>query len=283
MSGAIVQASKLFLLPLLLSSLCLTSCVQNAPKSFAAINGNWHIAGGENSSQYPLLTLALGVDGNLIYGHGSVGVNCSSAGSSIGGSLSVTGQVASDGTFELTNASSLGSIQVAIRGRVPADGSTTWAGSFTLTNAASQTLCTFDVQRDFVATAYPLLNGTYAGTITGRGVGSGMSIVTQVAEGAFASLPRLSPNPPLYFTPLSATIIVSGSPCFTTGTTAATSLSEIAGDYFVLNYTMNDGSTLSIDGFFTDPSESILQVRPWFVNGGKCDGISGSGNTLTRQ
>ena len=278
-----MRSGKLFLVPLLLSGLCLVSCNQSNYQPRSALNGNWHIAGTEFFQQYPLLTLALVVSGNTVYGSGDVGVNCSGSGSSVGSSLSVTGQIASDGSFLLTNsASPLDSIQVAIQGKVPAAGSKSWAGTFTLTNAVTQTLCVFNVSSDFVATAYAPLDGTYDGTLAGQGPGPGITVATQISQGVFTSFPRQSPLPPIYYIPLSATITVSGSPCFTSGTPSNDFLNSIGGNSFALSYAMNDGSTLLVNGWFTDSSESTLQLEVVTVIGGKCNGADYSG-TLTRR
>jgi hypothetical protein len=97
--------------------------------------------------------------------------------------------------------------------------------------------------------------------------------------------------------PLYGTIAVTGSSCFTTGTTTQgatgpTTLpvqGQVGGDIFTLNYVMNDGSQLQLLGYFVDSSESGLYIQSAFVFGGKCDGILGGGGnstysgTLTRQ
>jgi len=280
------NARKLFLASIFVSALLVTSCGGNSQNSYTSLEGNWHLAGGEAPSQYPLLTLAIGVSGNMVYGSGDVGVNCSSGDAAIGSSFTVTGQIASDGTFTLTNvptnsAFPLNTIQVVIRGKVPAKGATTWAGNFTITNAATETTCTFDVSSNFAAVLYPPVNGTYAGTLTGRGFDSGITVATSITQGAFTPLPAPSSIPPSYYNPLSATITVTGSSCFTSGTTNS-SLSSISGEHFTLIYAMDDGSTLHLSGWFSDPSELTVQPAIASVINGKCNGAFGSG-TLNRQ
>ena len=106
-----MRTLKIILGPLFLLSFGLSSCVQPPLKSYAAIDGNWHIAGeggaaGFPPQQSPLLTFAIGVIGNSIYANGDVGVNCTNGGAiggAIGGSMSLTGQIASDGTFLLSS------------------------------------------------------------------------------------------------------------------------------------------------------------------------------------
>lgn len=213
-------------------------------------------------------------------------MNCPNGGA-IGGAIELTGQIASDGTFVLSNASEpLDSIQVSIRGTVPADGATSWPGSYTITNAATETGCTFNDSSSFVAGLYPPLNGTYAGTITGPGFGSGINIAIQITQGTFTSAMLGSRSPAVFYTPLSSTITVSGSPIFTSGTTTTNPAPALAGSIngnaFNLNYVMNNGSALALSGLFTDSSESTLQVvlLPAFGSTG-----SGGSNicTLTLQ
>jgi len=182
------------------------------------------------------------------------------------------------------------SIQVSIKGQVPADGSTTWMGSYTITNAASDTSCTFNQSNSFVATAYPPLDGTYAGTIAGQSPDKGLTISAQITQEPLTLIPTSSSSLVRGLKiPLSGTIKVTGSLCFTSGTTTqgtagSTSLpvlGQVDGDTFLLNYTMNDGSDLQLNGYFADSSESELYVQNAFVFGGKCNGILGGGGNST--
>jgi hypothetical protein len=286
-----MQVRRLFFASLLLSTLCLTSCVQNSPISNTVIQGNWNLVGEENPSQYPLLNLTLVASGDSLYGSGNIGVGCLSSSDVIREGFSFSGQIASDGTFVLTN-SSLDSLQVAIRGRVPAAGSKTWAGNFSITSAPAQTSCIVDDSGEFVASVYPALNGTYAGTITGQGFGSGITVSTQVSQGSLSSTPVPGEGALVtpFYIPLNTTVTVSGSPCFSAGTNAPLTMppSTLSGDSFLLSYVMNDGSNLQLSGWFTDPSESTLHVQIAGVigvagiTGGNCGGAFGSG-TLIRQ
>lgn len=283
--GAIVQASKLFFLPLLLLSLGLTSCVQNAPKSYAAINGNWHLAGEQGIppnllTQAPLLTFAIGVDGNKIYASGNVGGKCSDGLGEVIGVMSLSGQIASDGTFMLANSSPLDSIQISIKGKVPAEGATTWAGSYVISNPAAGTSCVLNASSDFVADLYPPLNGTYSGTISSSSLGSGIKVTVQITQGAITSS-LLTSSLQTVYGPLTGTIAVSGSPTLTSGTTVAGSVQALSnslkGDTLILTYQMNDGSKFTLSGWVSNPSESTLQIQDAAFSGIRCSG------TLTKQ
>ena len=282
-----MRASKPFFLLLFLSSFCFTSCVQTPPKSYVGLNGNWHIAGQQGISpdlvaQSPLLTFALVVNGDVINASGYFGFNCSEGNGSSISIMSLTGQIAPNGTFLLTDTTSLDGGQITIHGRAPVDGATTWAGSYAITGETGFfSGCSFNGSSDFVADAYSPLNGTYTGTITGLGHGPTITVTTQVTQGALTST-TLGPSlPATYFAPLTGTISVSGSSSFTSGTTIVGPVQSLSnslrGNTFVLTYLMNDGSKLTLEGWLTDSTESTLQIQNTAFSGPAYRG------TLTRQ
>lgn len=290
-----MQARKLSLIPLLLVILCLTSCGGSSKsKSYTAINGNWHVAGepnfaqataGEpNFAQAPYMVLTMGVDGNTIYASGEAEATCSNKDGKIGLGLrtNMSAQIASDGSFVMTSGTNpIDSALLTVRGTIPADGSKTWSGSYSFASGSQQSYCTFNFAKAFVATEIQPLDGTYAGTMNVSGSGTDIQVVTQITQDPFVGVAH---NLTGGYTPLSATITVTGFPCFTTGTTANPTRitpSSIDGYQFALNYTMNDGSSLNLEGVFADSSGSILQLQGIGVIGGKCAGTFGG--TLTRQ
>lgn len=283
--------ARMLLALLLLSGFFLCSCggrliAPSPANSYSAIDGNWDLVGEPSapfglSTTYPSLNLTMGVVGNTVYAVGQAAVQCSPT-SAIGVGLSLTGQIASDGTFRATNsASPLAGILVTIQGTVPAAGASTWNGNFTIAGSSTMTNCTVDQSGSFDATLYPALNGSYAGTFTGLGGGSGVTLLIQVAQGAITALPGPASAPIRYYAPLSGTISVSGSPCFTTGTASNSFISEISGTSFWLFFAMNDGSTLQLSGWFADPGGKTLQIDSVLVLNGPCSGAGGG--TLTRQ
>jgi hypothetical protein len=80
------------------------------------------------------------------------------------------------------------------------------------------------------------------------------------------------------------TISVVGSSSYTSGSTSAVESplpsNGIGGNFFGMEYKMNDGSTLILSGWFLDSSESTLQVE---LNGSFGSGIASNICTLTRQ
>lgn len=256
----------------------------NTTNPVSNIDGNWHIVGAHSIPQFPFVALAVGASGNTIYASGDVGVNCSQLSAAIGGTMYLTGQVASDGSFQMSNAASpVDTIQLTVEGKIPPTGATTWNGHFTLANAASQTGCLFNNSGDFTATAYAPFTGTYAGTVTSPSIPSpGVSITLSVVQGE----PTFSAQPPLgtqdFTIPLTGSATVSGSSCYTAGSATAASGSLIRGDAFGLAFPMSDGSTLRLTGWFTDATESSLLVQFEQSSVGSCSVRAGAG-TLIRQ
>jgi hypothetical protein len=296
-----MKTKRKVLLLLFFSGFCIASLAQDATKTYSALNGIWHIAGARGPSHFPFLALSIAVNGDTVYGTGSLEVTCSNRrGSGQGTTVSVIGNIAGDGSFLLTNTKGEARFapQVSIRGRIPAGEERTWGGSLTIATVTAWPDCAFRDSRDFVATPYPTLSGTYTGTINGPDLGAGLTIslqITQtqvVADDAFrsddAARPdELSPSmEPPFYTPLNATIAVSGYRRFTAEAVATKThmwwADRVAGDGFSLEFPVEDGSTVALAGHYTKLSGSTLEVLYGrFVNGKPTKEI-GSGN-LARQ
>ncbi|HKN21549.1 MAG TPA: hypothetical protein VJX73_09035 [Terracidiphilus sp.] len=179
----------------------------------------------------------------------------------------------------MTNsAEPIDSIQYTITGKLPAPGASTWQGTYTIVNSPSST-CVFNFSGSFTATAYPTLNGTYAGTIDGSGLGSGISITLKVSQDEQTL--EQSMNGAVTYIPLSGTITVTGSSCFTSGTIVNGQVSQIDADTFMMWASMNDGSTMEIHGWVSDQTEATLTPVDVVIKNGACANAFGSG-TLNR-
>jgi hypothetical protein len=197
------------------------------------------------------------------------------------GSKAAITEIAADGTFSLSNTSDPQiPMQFTIQGSVPSVGTSTWQGSYTLFTAPTSLLnCSFNQSGTFTAAPYPAVNGTYAGAINGSGLLAGMSMTLKLAQGS----PTIAPLGTNFEIPMSGTVTVDGTSCFTTGTISSDGSSSIRGDFLTLFVTMNDGSFLSINGWLSDQSETALKPVSLSVLGrGQCVGASGNG-TLTLQ
>ena len=246
--------------------------------------GNWNIAGNSALGQYPLLSLAVFVNGNQITASGFVAVQCTNQGGGVGSTISLAGTIATDGSFQLAEPSSPlpGGTQVVVSGTVPAQGATTWSGSYSIIDASS-TNCVFSQTAPFTAAALAPFDGTYAGPATFSPNAPGnVSFSIVVSQGAVATAQHLSG--PVSYLPLTATITVSGSPCFTHGSTAVNTFGadEIQGDFSFINFAMDDGSLVLFNGMFASPDESAINPAEFSVSGGKCNQETFNA-TLTRQ
>lgn len=259
---------------------CGTSSASNSP--IASLNGNWLLAGSRQLKQYPFLTTAVITRGNTIVVQGDFMVGCAnSPGGAVGGSLYLAGQAASDGNFQISetpDSSQINSIQVSVQGKLPPAGSSTWSGTYSFTDLAGYTSCIVNQTASFTATALPPVNATYGGTLTGSS--GNITVSSTITQGTPTS--QTTPIGSVdYLVPLSGTITVTGSPCFTHGTTAPLS-NQIEGDLAALSFTMDDGSQVLFNGFLSIPDETVIYPATFVVFNGKCSQNSYSG-TLTRQ
>jgi hypothetical protein len=195
------------------------------------------------------------------------------------------GPIASDGSFTATNPAYpfTGPTQFTITGHIPTAGKG-WRGTYSI--MSSNVGCNVSQSGTFVATSISPVSGTYAGTLSGTNLGANATIRMQVLEGSGPAAMTGAPLPVFVFPyfPLSGTITVNGSSCFSQGSTgsAPNSISPIpgslAGDSYALFYAMNDGSTLLLNGNLVDSAGGKL----FSVIGGNCDGDQGT-VTLTKQ
>ena len=252
-----------------------------ASPSFGSVDGNWNLAGNRALGQYPLLSVAIVVNGSQITANGDMQVTCANPpADSVGGNFDLTGQIASDGTFQLAAPSNLpaGSLKIVVNGTLPAKGATNWTGEYSITDSPGYTSCIVNQSAPFTAAEFAPFDGTYAGTLTTQsGHATASLTVSQGAATAFQL-----PSGPQYYLPLEATLAVSGSPCFTQGATTPAPINSIEGDFSNMNFAMNDGSQVLVSGWFTGPNESAFDAVVFAVIGGKCDQTTYYG-TLNHQ
>ena len=255
----------------------------------AALQGNWYLFAPVGFVNFPPSSMTIETVGNQVYGQGTFSFACSGSSSfqSIGISpVTVRGQIAADGSFELKD-DAKDPIQLVIDGHVPTSVTPTWAGSYTASDG-TVTGCTIDAKGSFTATAYPALDGTYAGTLAGVAVPGGTAMPSITISTKITQEQPVTYSAGLleYWTPLAATIQVQGSSCFTTGGTPTVTPpippGRLEGAEVLLSYKMNDGSTLSLSGWFLDESGKTLRVRSARVFNGDCAGSFGQGD-LTLQ
>jgi hypothetical protein len=261
--------------------LAIIGCGGGAPPAPAPIspplnytpNGNWLLVGNQAEEQYPIISAALIVSGNQVIASGLMETAC---GAGIGEyPFYLTGPVAPGGSFQLASVPPDASITIS--GVLPASGATTWSGTYTDN-------CGFNQSGPFTATVLPALNGTYEGTLQAGSATTGQGITVTFSQGAATS--ATNGGFTLYYLPSSVTVTITGSPCFTHGTSIAGystyyGPSEIYGAGVYGAALMDNGSQLSFLGTLSVPDESTLLFNLG-APGGACNGTNYSA-TLTRQ
>src|ERR1039458_5873597 len=232
------------------SCLCLASPAQDAPEDYSVLNGSWYLDVGWGAPQQdPRLTLSMADDSNR--------PRC-------GLTFSVMGKIASDGTFVLNLQNPVGDRaddntfpSLSISGKVPAQGSTEWAGSFN-TSSMGNGECPRP-SGEFVASQLPQLEGNYSGTIpsfVGSAPGTPLSISVNMTQGISTSTdegesssPEVSPAARVsHYVPLRGTIAVSALTDLPsediTAKAVADRNSRMQGDEFILFFRFADGSSM---------------------------------------
>jgi hypothetical protein len=301
-----LTAMLMFLL-LALSSAYAQSGTDGAPTSppqsstpSSALNGNWHVAGNRIKKQFPLLSIYLHVDGTQIIGHGWLQAVCpNDPRNGAGGNLSLNGEIAPDGVFTLRN-NPRSTLHVEISGQAPAEGEITWSGEYTLTGDISHECPSYRQTNSFTATPLAPLNGTFSGSLKTHYFQSAPATYTEssqanfnitMAQGAAASQ-KLNTGGVHFYLPITGTIQVKGSSCFSKGQadpltysthrSGPSRYSTLGGDALDLWFAMDDESQVNVIAVFADPGASALSIINARVIGGKCDHQSFLG-TLERK
>ena len=262
------------------------------PITSSPLNGNWNLTGNRQKKQFPLLSMYLQVNGTRIIAGGDYQAVCPDSprdgAGSIGGNLQ--GEIAPDGSFTLRNAPRA-TIQVEISGHAPSEGATTWSGEYTLTGDVSRKCPAYRQTNSFTATPFAPLSGTFSGLLKMKYFQSPSPAYTgpqsyqakfsiTAAQGAVVAH-RLKTDDVHFYLPLTGTIHVKGSSCFSLGVAdpatysphglVPSRYSSISGDSVNLWFAMNDESQLHVIAVFTDPGEAGLSIVNALVIGGKCD------------
>jgi hypothetical protein len=266
----------------------------------SALNGNWYIAGNRMKKQFPLLSTYIHVDGIQIIGHGWMQAVCfNDPRNGAGGNLSLNGEIGPDGVFTLRN-NPRSTLHVEISGQVPSKGATTWSGEYTLTGDISHECPSYRQTNSFTAIPLAALNGTFSGSLKTHYFQSAPATSVEssqanfsitIAQGA-ATSERLKTGGVHFYLPLTGTIQVKGSSCFSHGRadpltysthgSVPSRYSTLGGDALDLWFAMDDEAQVNVIAVFADPGASALSIINARVIGGKCDHQSFLG-TLERK
>ncbi len=138
----------------------------------------------------------------------------------------------------------------------------TMSGTYTVENG-----CAAGAHGTLAGVRYLPLTGTYAGALTGAGQRSAtlqlQQSTQQAGDGGFL---------------LSGTAAFNGFGCFAHGTTAEPVGGEVSGSSATAHFVTDEpaGSTVDVSGTF-DAEAKTFTVSSYTVNGGACDGQTGSG------
>lgn len=206
----------------------------------------------------------------------------------IGGNVVQTGNSITGGLHVINSACFTASTPVPITGNISGPTATvtsaaiasqtigaTLSGNATSlsgTYAVTGTGCAGGDKGNITGVLVPSVNGTWKGAFVSSVVANPTVITTAVITEGAADANGLFP--------LTGTATYSGSPCFTSGTTATGS--AIFGRTNNVILTNDDGSTVEFVGFLTNPAAPTQMTGTYTVSGGLCNGDSGSG-TLTKQ
>lgn len=268
------------------------------------LDGNWQIIGNREQKQYPLISIAIHVNGDQVTASGDYWIayspqkTCFPQGKGRGGTIALTGEVHADGTFILRNKPEPvfhGSTehrvrqQIIVAGSVPPPGSTTLTGHYAVSDQLGPE-CTVEQAGNFTASILDPLTGTFSGPVLmlypmGPLVPPGyrgpthLELSINVVQGSVVSYERMRGS--AAYIPLTGTIEVSGSPCFTYGTANASISNRLLGDLALIDFEMNDGSELSVRSYI-NPKAGAISIQLSRVKGGKCDKQTLAG-MLSRQ
>ena len=299
---ATVRSAALFLMLLLYTGPAVAQREipsQDKPASQTAapspLNGNWQLTGNRERQSYPLLSMAIHVNGKHVTAAGDNFVVCpTSPREGVGGNQEMSGEINPDGNFTLQTISARNTLQLTVTGKVPDAGATSWAGNYKFTSPTSHG-CAFDQEGSFTATLLAPPNGTFQGPVTMSypsappppgytgPTTARLKFTIRTTQGIEFLTHDKKVGAPFIYLPLSGTIEVSGSACFTRGTSDTNPYANnMQGDRAHLNFEMNDESELTLIAVHTNPEEKGLVIQSAFVKGGKCD-KQGFAGTLERQ
>lgn len=251
-----------------------------------ALAGNWNLVGSGAFLSFPSISLAIFVNGNQVMAKGTELIGCATGGG--GGSVSLSGQIAADGSFQLVEPSTTlitlngSTVQLAISGTVPTAGSSTWSGTYAFT-VTPTVGCIASQSGTFTAAAIPPFTGAYTGTLAQGVSGPSIGVNLAVSQGA-ATVPSIPVAPPLQsYLPLTGTITVTGISCFTHGTMSTNAINQIEGDHVDMAFTMDDGSQLFVLGSFSGTDDSSVQVTGLNPLHSLCSSNTGYFGTIVRQ
>lgn len=268
----------------------------------ASLSGNWLLSGQlpifvSTGSSANGLAATLDVNGSAVSGIVSLEYTCTASG--INGPVTqeapVTGTVSSGGSFVLQTPTGSGNVplSVTIEGSIPTRAGASWTGNF-IYNASTSICSSGNIgSGNITATAIPLLNGTWSGSVTQLLNSTALTASVALKQGGSINASGATVTSNL---PLSGTLTIRGSSCLTTGTANGISSSltsgfgttaaagAVEGNTLIESFTMNDGSVVALEGSIAATDASKLVVAFVTLTPGSCNSnFTTTTATLTKQ
>jgi hypothetical protein len=182
--------------------------------------------------------------------------------------------IASDGSFTVQTAANDTENSMTIRGKAPQVKGGDWSGSYTASYNFLSGGCIGSPAGDFTATSFPLVSGVYSGAGSAQVPGSSKKTPVTFRLGLQQGGTVTDPDTGISKSSsavLSGNITIKGSSCFSSGTIGTSPGSSLVlGNEVVGNFTMDDGSTLSLSGVLSHSTEDSITTPFSRSSGGKC-------------
>jgi hypothetical protein len=244
--------------------------------------GNWLIVGPMPTVRFTLrpgFRLALTVDvlDNQLFAAGFGDATCNLP-ESFAFPSGAMGTIASDSTFSLQTPAGSSLASLSLQGTAPKGKDAPWPGNYAISldppAGTSGLGCGSPLTGEFTAISFPLVNGVYAGSGTAQvnlnGVSGTTSISVQMLLQQGATMTDSTSGKQFVDNiRLAGNIRVQGSACFSSG--VMNSVSGVQGNEIFAQFTMDDGSTVTVIGTLADPTESSITPLFLLLQGGKCE------------
>jgi hypothetical protein len=255
LSGSLASRSSVWIVALLACGLALSGCSSvssTAPAkntTVALASGNWQISSSASqASQLPSLSGSLATSGNTV-----TGILHSNSSSCIASTqaIPVTGSVNSQNTVRLTG-SNLNGGTLTVTGTLASDGKSLTNAAYTVSGGS----CAFISPASANAQDFSSITGDYAGSFSDPD-GRVISLTATLTQ-----TPDSDPNGNFQ---LSGTGTFPSNPCFSSP--VSISNSQVTGGNFTLTYAdPNTGNSVTLNGSFSQDG-STLTVTNWSLTG----------------
>src|SRR5580698_5856225 len=192
----------------------------------SGLNGNWLITGALpfidplNPGSHAFgISMTFALTGNQITAGGTENVPCGNF--IVGSGAVLAGTLATDGTVSMQSTLGAPVPSLALTGKGPAAGASTWTGTYTYTSASVS--CPQTLAGAFTATRIADVTGTYAPAAPVQLTPASLGATAQAVNLSFSFVQGATVPGTTQFDPelLSGSVQIQGSSCFKSGATAS--------------------------------------------------------------